>query len=74
MTDLSQESLSQKLKRDFRFFPIVDSSNDIAQEWLREGANSAGLDRGATQRHPALPHSEWRGRRADWADTGIHLY
>jgi BirA family transcriptional regulator, biotin operon repressor / biotin---[acetyl-CoA-carboxylase] ligase len=43
MTDLSQESLSKNLKRDFRFFPTVDSSNDIAQVWLREGAKAGSV-------------------------------
>jgi BirA family transcriptional regulator, biotin operon repressor / biotin---[acetyl-CoA-carboxylase] ligase len=43
MTDLSQEALSQKLTRDFRFFPTVDSSNDIAQDWIHEGAKAGSV-------------------------------
>jgi BirA family transcriptional regulator, biotin operon repressor / biotin---[acetyl-CoA-carboxylase] ligase len=43
MTDLSQELLSQSLKRDFRFFPTVDSSNDIAQAWIRDGAKAGSV-------------------------------
>ena len=43
MSDLSQESLSEMLSRDFRFFPTVDSSNDIAQAWIREGAKAGSV-------------------------------
>src|SRR5688572_33262517 len=43
MKDLSQENLSESLKRDFRFYPTVDSSNDIAQAWLREGAKAGSV-------------------------------
>jgi BirA family transcriptional regulator, biotin operon repressor / biotin---[acetyl-CoA-carboxylase] ligase len=43
MSDLSQEILSQILKREFRFFPTVDSTNDIAQVWIREGAEAGSV-------------------------------
>jgi BirA family biotin operon repressor/biotin-[acetyl-CoA-carboxylase] ligase len=43
MSDLSQESLSQNLSRDFRFFPTVDSTNDIAQAWIRERAKAGSV-------------------------------
>lgn len=43
MSDLSQDSLKQSLKREFRFFPSVDSTNDIAQAWLREGAKTGSV-------------------------------
>lgn len=43
MSDLSEEILSQTLKRDFRYFPSVDSTNDIAQQWIREGAKAGSL-------------------------------
>src|SRR5262245_49876152 len=43
MGDLSQESLSHALSREFRFFPTLDSSNDIAQAWIREGAKAGSV-------------------------------
>jgi BirA family biotin operon repressor/biotin-[acetyl-CoA-carboxylase] ligase len=43
MSDLSQESLSELLSREFRFFPTVDSSNDMAQAWIREGAKAGSV-------------------------------
>src|SRR5688500_3029795 len=43
MSDLSEEILSQTLKREFRFFPSVDSTNDIAQAWIREGAKAGSV-------------------------------
>jgi BirA family transcriptional regulator, biotin operon repressor / biotin---[acetyl-CoA-carboxylase] ligase len=37
---LSQTSLAQRLKSPFRYFDSADSTNDIAMQWLRDGALS----------------------------------
>jgi BirA family transcriptional regulator, biotin operon repressor / biotin---[acetyl-CoA-carboxylase] ligase len=43
LTEISSESLAEKLSRPFQFFPSVDSTNDIAQTWLREGAKAGSV-------------------------------
>ena len=40
---LTQVSLQEKLNYTFKYFPSVDSSNDIARDWLLDGANSMSM-------------------------------
>ena len=40
---LSEKILQEKLTHPFRYFASVDSTNDIAQEWLREGAKQGSV-------------------------------
>ncbi len=40
---LSQERLASQLSYPFQYFDSVDSTNDIAQDWLRNGADSLSL-------------------------------
>lgn len=40
---LSKELLEEKLKYPFRYFDSVDSTNDIAQDWLRAGAEQGSV-------------------------------
>lgn len=40
---LTQETLKRALDRPFRFYPSVESSNDLAVAWLREGAEAGSV-------------------------------
>lgn len=40
---ISEELLQQKLNNPFRYFASVDSTNDIAQDWLRNGAKQGSV-------------------------------
>jgi BirA family biotin operon repressor/biotin-[acetyl-CoA-carboxylase] ligase len=40
---LSQEKIAQHIKTPFRFYPSVDSTNDIARDWLLQGAEHGSV-------------------------------
>lgn len=53
---LSQDILAKTLSYPFQYFDSVDSTNDIAQQWLRQGADSLSVVLADEQR-------QGRGRR-----------
>lgn len=63
---LSQELLQNKLAYPFQYFDSVDSTNDIAQDWLRAGTDSLSLVIADEQR-------KGRGRRGRIWYTPPHV-
>lgn len=63
---LSQDLLAKNLSYPFQYFESVDSTNDIAQEWLRQGADSLSLVLADEQR-------QGRGRRGRIWLSLIHI-
>ena len=65
---LTYSRLEEKLKEPFRYFESVDSTNDIAMEWLREGAESGSVVLADEQRR-----GKGRKERVWYTPAGVAL-